>query len=142
MQKITSGEELRAAILLLENKQQEEGKLLKQQFRLTYESLKPVNLIKNAFKEVTQSPDLKGKILETSLGLAAGYLSKGLLVRGSGNPFKKILGTVLQMGITNIVTKHPEFIKSAGAKIINKFFNKPKVDQENEDQAPLKETES
>lgn len=132
MQKITSVEELKVAISLLESKQKEQGQLLKQQFRLTYESLKPINLIKNAFKEATQSSNIKSNIVDVSLGLVSGYLSKGLLVRGSHNPLKKVLGAVLQMGVTNFVTKKSEIIKSTGASLLKKIFNKQHVDSETE----------
>src|SRR5690349_19665478 len=46
--KINSAETLRQAIARLENTHDEEGKMLKQQFILAYESIKPINLIKNA----------------------------------------------------------------------------------------------
>jgi hypothetical protein len=48
MEKITSVEELKKAILLLEIKQANEGALLKEQLLVTYESLKPINLIKKS----------------------------------------------------------------------------------------------
>ncbi len=118
MQKINSATGLRDAILQLESKQAEEAKMLKKQFHLVYESIKPVNLIKNAFKEVAQSQDLKKNILNTSVGLAAGYVSKKLFERSSNNPVKKLLGSVLMFGVTNIVAKNTEPVKSLMKKFL------------------------
>jgi len=44
---INSATDLRAAILQLETRQAAEEKLLKENFHLAYESIKPINLIKN-----------------------------------------------------------------------------------------------
>jgi hypothetical protein len=118
MENINSADDLKAAILQLENKQKQQGELVKEQFTDTFDSLKPVNIIKNIFKEATASPELKGNILNTSLGLTAGFFAKKLFEKGSANPVRKILGSVLMFGITNVVTKHPDTIKSLG----NKFW--------------------
>lgn len=124
MKKITSITELRESIALLEIKQSNEGALLKEQFNLTYESFRPINLIKNTLNELTKSPDLKGDLLNASLSLATGYLSKKIAVGSTHNPFKQLLGTLLQMGVTSIVSKNAEGIKSTVAQLINNIFNK------------------
>ena len=124
MKKITSTEELRESILLLEAKQAYEGALLKEQFKITYESLKPANLIKNALNELTQAPDLKADLMGTTMSLAAGYLSKKMAIGSTSNPFKQVLGTLLQMGVTSIVSKNADGIKSAAMNLMNNFFNK------------------
>jgi hypothetical protein len=113
--KINSEIALSAVIVELEAKQIAEGKLLKEQFQLTYESLKPVNLIKSTFQEVVASQDLKDNLLNTSIGLTAGYLSKVLFEGTTHNPVKKLLGSALMFGITNAVAKNPEAIKSLAA---------------------------
>ena len=118
MQKISSTTGLREAILQLESRQAEEMKMLKKQFHFVYESIKPVNLIKTAFKEVVESRDLKNNILNTSVGLAAGYISKILFEGTSKGPVKKLLGSILMFGITNIVAKNPEPVKSLGKKFL------------------------
>ena len=84
---------LKMAIRQLENDQVMEWVLLREELHTTAESLKPSNLIKETFKNI--SP----------IGLAAGYLSKALIIGGSHNPLKNLLGSVLQLGITRIVSK-------------------------------------
>lgn len=131
MQKITSIAELRESIALLEIKQSVDGVLLKEQFKETYESIKPINLIKNTLKDLTSAPDLKGDLLNASLSLAAGYLSKKVAVGSTSNPFKQILGTLLQMGVTHIVAKNADGIKSSTMSILNNLFTKKESPEEN-----------
>lgn len=131
MQKINSQIGLRAEIIRLENKRAEEEKMLKEQFHLAYESMKPINLIKSSFKnavasgkEAIASPDLKENILNISAGLATGYLSKLLFVGVSQSPLRKLLGFALQFGIAKAVAKNPDTIKSLGNGFLKIIRNK------------------
>jgi hypothetical protein len=135
MEKISSENDLKAAILHLESKQTEEGKILKMQYLQAYESMKPINIIKSTFKEVSASPALKDELFNTSVGLAAGYVSKILFQGTSHSPLRKLFGTVLMFGITNAVAKHPEVVKSVGRRVIKALIGKPA-----EETASLKRT--
>jgi len=127
MQIINSALSLRAAIVELESKQAYEGKLLREQFHIAYNSLKPLNLIKSTFKEAAESDELKDNIINTSVGLTSGYISKKIFVGFSNSPLKKLLGTVLMFGITNLVSKNTEIIKLLGKKIFRKNGTEPIV---------------
>lgn len=122
MGKINSLMELNESIRLLELKQAEDANLLREQFMETYENLKPVNLIKNSVKDFVSSPDFKENILKTTLGLAAGYLSKKAIVGSTHNPLKQLLGTFLQMGVANLVSKNSDGIKSLGLSLFKNFI--------------------
>lgn len=124
MQKITSIAELKNAIQELEYQQVNEWPALKEQFLETYENIKPINLIKNALSDLTTGPDLKGDLINTTLSLAAGFISKKIAVGSTHNPLKQLLGTLLQMGVTSIVSKNAEGIKSTTMTIINNIFSK------------------
>jgi hypothetical protein len=129
MEKIQSIKELRDAIVQLESKQLEDKRLLKEQFVSTYESLRPVNLIKNLIKDLIASPGLKQQIASTLLGLAAGYFTKKVAVGSSHSPLRKILGSFLQMGVANVVTKKSGGIKSI-LGLVRNFFGKKRVEDE------------
>lgn len=112
MQTITSSAKLKEAIQLLEVEQAIKGQALKQQFRLTYESLKPVNLILSTLNDITQSPNIMDNLLGTSAGLVSGFLSRKIFVGTSGNLFRKLVGSFLQFGVSNLVANHPGAIRS------------------------------
>jgi hypothetical protein len=114
MEKINSETDLREAIVQLENKWIDDGKLVKEQFFLTIESIKPINLIKSTFKDAVASPDIKGKILNTSVGLTAGFLSKLIFQGVLKSPLNRLIGTAVMFGITNVVARNPEAVKSIG----------------------------
>lgn len=116
--------ELRESILLLEIKKSNDLRLLKEQFKITYESLKPVNLMKNKINDLIESPDLKETLLNTTLSLAAGYLSKKAIVGSTHNPLKQLLGMVLQIGVSSMVAKNTDEIKSTALNLLNKFISK------------------
>ncbi len=124
MNKITNVLELRTSIQALEVKQAEEGKLLKEQFKVTYESMKPANLIKNTLRDLTSDPSLKGDLFNTTLGLAAGFLSKKIIIGSTHNPLKQVAGTLLQMGISSLVAKNGDGIKSGLLDLLTNIFRK------------------
>jgi hypothetical protein len=124
MQSITSTTQLKYAIQQLEDKRTLQGQILKEEFQVFTESLKPVNLIKDALNNVITTPDLGGSIISSLVGLATGFVSTRLFVGSSRNVLKNIVGSILQVGVTNLIAKNPEAIKSLGHKIIQGFFNK------------------
>jgi len=124
MEKITSVTGLQDAIQLLEIEQAIKGQLLKEQFYLTCESLKPLNILRSTLNDVVSSPFLINDILGTAVGLATGYISKKVYVGASGNILRKFLGAILQLGVTNVVTQHPDTIKSLGRFLFQHIFHK------------------
>ena len=130
MQKITPTDELKNAIQLLEVEQAAKWLVLKEQFHLTYESLKPVNLFKSTLNEVASSPYLIDNIIGNAVGLATGYLSKKIVIGTSGNIFRKLIGFVLQFGVANFVAHRPDAIKSIGQFILQHVFRKKEMNSE------------
>ncbi len=126
MQNINSAADLKDAIQFLEAEQSIKGQLLREQLFLTYESLKPANLLRNALKEISSTPYLIDNISGTAMGLLGGFLSKKIFVGASGNLIRKLFGSVLQIGVTNLVTQNSEIIKSVGQALIQHFFQKKK----------------
>ena len=114
MQTIVTESDLRVAILHLESRQAEEAKLMKAQFLVAVESIKPINLIKSAFIEATESEDLQDNLVNSTIGLSAGYISKLLFQGISHSPLRKILGTAVMFGIKNLVAQNPEAIRRGG----------------------------
>lgn len=121
--------ELRMTIQKLELKKIQDALIIKEHAKLVYESLKPAKLIKNVIHDITTLPDFKGDLLKAGMSLAAGYLSKKAAVGSSHNPLKKIAGTLLQLAVTNLVSKNSDSIKSIAAKLIQNFLAKRQVEE-------------
>ncbi len=136
MPPINYKESLDTKIKNLETQCALEKNIMKEQFHLMQVSLKPANLIRNAVNEITESPDLKNNLVNYAVGLGTGYLTKKMVVGSTHNPLKNLLGTLLQFGVTNVVSKKSELIKSAGTGLLKLLLNKKikqkKLDEEEE----------
>ncbi|HBC79507.1 MAG TPA: hypothetical protein DCZ51_12805 [Bacteroidales bacterium] len=127
MQKISSVAELKDAIQLLEVEQKVKGDLLKEQLFITFESLKPANIIKSTLDDIASSPYLLDNILGTAAGLFTGFISKKIFIGASGNKIRKLIGHILQFGITNFVALHPGKIKTLGWSLIQLIIRKKRM---------------
>ena len=134
MKKIDSVIRLREAITQLENQQAEEKRLLKEQFQAAYEDMQPLNLLKNTFKAISETQDVKQDIINTALGLGVGYVSKRLLKDGSKKPSKKLIGAAVLLGITAFIIKNPNAVKSIGASLLNTFLHKSNENDSEEEE--------
>lgn len=128
MEKIQSLSELEDAIKLLQFKKAEDEKLLKELFDIAYENVKPINIIKNLFKEPLDSQNIKDSLFTTTVGLGAGYLSKLLFQGFVRVPFKKFIGSALMLGIENLIAKNPGVINVLSNMFLNAFSKKTKKD--------------
>ena len=124
MNKINQTEALNKTIAALQEKKEIEFSLLKEQFKITYESLKPINLIKSTLANVASSPELKNNVLNNVIGLTTGYLSKKVILGKTRNPIKILLGSLFQFAIANVVSKHTDSLKSTGEIILKRIFRK------------------
>jgi len=127
MKNINSAAELKLAIQAKQLEHAIEGELLKEQLSIAFESLKPINLIKDTLSEITSSPYLIENMVGAVTGMIGGYISKKIAVGTSHNIFRKIGGSLLQFGVTNLVAQHPEVLKNFGQMIIEKIFHKTKT---------------
>jgi hypothetical protein len=112
---------LSKTIIELKEKRIQELEAIKEQLKTTYESLKPLNIIKSTLKEASSSPDLKANIIGPAIGLGIGFMLKKLLVGSSRNPIKQVVGTLIQFAVANVVARHGGQIRSTGRKLINNF---------------------
>jgi hypothetical protein len=124
MQKIKNTADLKSAILLLEHKKTEESALLKGQFLNLCESLKPVNIIKNAFKEVYSAPGLKTRVINAAIGIVSGFVTKKIFFGRTQNLFAKLLGFVTEMVVAGKVAKNGGNITTLGSSILKKLVER------------------
>lgn len=114
--------ELRYAIQLLEEEKEIKESQLKHQFHITYESLKPINILKKTLDDVSSSINVTDTIVGALMGVASGYLTKKVAVGSSNNFFRNMLGSLLQYGVTTVVSKHPEMVKNIGEFLYKNIF--------------------
>lgn len=119
---INNAVQLKQAIALLQTQQEKEKFILVEEFHQTYESLKPVNLIKSTFNKILDTPDITNQVVDTSIGLGVGVLSKKLLVGKSTNIFKRFFGTIIELTVANAVAKNSDGIKRHGLQLIKKLI--------------------
>jgi hypothetical protein len=124
MQNITSTAGLKDAIQLLETEHGIKGQVLRDQFHLTVESLKPLTILKKALYDISTAPNLVDNIMGTAMGIASGFLTNKIFVGSSGGLIRNLLGSVLQFGVSNAVADHPDTIKSYGQMILQYFLRK------------------
>lgn len=121
MGKIRNAADLKAVIRHTEIRQKAEGPLLKDQVLITYESLKPFNIIKNTCRDLITSLPLKENLLSIALGATAGLVSRSFLAGMFRNSPGKLTGNVLETAVSAIVTQNPELVRSFLEKVIGPF---------------------
>ena len=121
MQKVSAADTLRKAILSLEIRQIEEGKLVAEQFKVTYESLKPLNVIRKMIGEIAEPSELKDNLIQSAIGILSGYVSRKMLVRSSKNPILRLAGVIAQFGVTTFVANNSATIEAMGIHYLNRI---------------------
>ena len=122
MQKINTLVALKQTILDLENTQSAEWRLVKEDALAAYESLKLINIIKNTLKHTLAAPELKTTIADTAIGLTTGFIAKKVMIGNTANPFKKLLGLILELTVANKVVHNAAAIKSVGGILLDKLI--------------------
>jgi len=121
MKKITTATDLKIAIQELEYQKAAEWPQLKEQFLVTYESLKPLNILKSKLNEVV--PIIKDNMAGIVVSLIAGNFSKESPDKTLFGSIKKASLMLLELAIVKLVDKNQEKIESLVENIINAFKN-------------------
>lgn len=121
MAKQKAVESLRESIRLLEIRQEKEGQELKAHLRITFESLKPANIIKHSLQELTSPSELKGNFLDAATTLLTGYLTHKILAGKNKNIFRRLLGLAMEFGVSSLVARNAELIREFTVSILEKF---------------------
>ena len=76
-----------------------------EQYRITKENLRPVNLVKNTFSQVTGNSKLGGKLLKAGMGIGAAFLTKRLFASPATSFARKALTVAMNLGLANVIAK-------------------------------------
>jgi Ca2+/Na+ antiporter len=69
------------------------------------DSVSPVGIIRSTLKDIAVSPDFRSNVINTAIGLGAGFLGRKLYVGNSKNIFRKITGSAVQFVLANFIRK-------------------------------------
>jgi len=120
MEKITNREELRAQIALLESQCRQKEQELKANGRMLVEKLKPGNLLREGVSQFISEPGTKSKLLNTALGLGAGFLMRRFIPGGQSKVLKNAIGAALQLGVVNLVARKAGSWKEKASRIFSR----------------------
>ena len=118
MNRITSVDALQRAIVELDIRRQEQEQELSDHFMIIYEGLKPVNFMRSSLRAIAESPDVRHQMVNAAIAMVSGYVSRKLVVRSQSGPLTRVLGTVLQLGITSLIGLKGDAIKAGAFQIL------------------------
>jgi hypothetical protein len=131
MEKQYTAESLRDEIHALEIRQSEEGRLVKEQLLISYENLKPINILKSIVKDVYSSDNYTQDFMEIVAGMTSGFVTKKLIIGRSENPLLKLIGLAVQFGMTTLVAKKFNAIKDSAMNFLNRVSIEKNKTQKN-----------
>lgn len=103
MKIINQKDQLATKIALLRHKQTSDFLHLKDQYHITIDSFKPINLIKNSIEDAITTPSITASLVKGTVGFGINYLSKNFLNPHSSNKKNTILGNVLKFVVKNFI---------------------------------------
>lgn len=126
-----TADSLREAIKALEIKQAEEGQKVKEQLLVTYENLKPINILRNIVNDFYSTDKYKQDFVEIVAGMTTGFITKKIVVGRSKNPMLKLVGLAIQFGITTLVTRKYNALKESAIQFISRFLESKEPNEQN-----------
>jgi hypothetical protein len=123
-------------ILALEEQQKLELILLKEVIREASTKLNPLEIIKNAIATENNTDGLGTNIVHDLIGMSTGFVSKKLMFGSTTNPFKKIIGSILQFAVAKFVSNHSEKIQAMGEVLFQKLLPSQFIEIEKEKEKP------
>ena len=119
-------DQLRARVQVLEQQKAAEWKVMKARVNDQYDRLKPANLIKNAFGDLSDNLNLNqdGDILREGAALASGMIVNAIMSGSKNKALKKWLSIALFSVATYFITRHRDDIVNAGNKVVNFITDK------------------
>ena len=105
MEQIKNSADLTLAISKLESIIKEQEDQLKVQFELTFESLKPVSIIKNTFDEIVSSSKIKKDLSTITIGMITGFIAKKVVIGKTSNPISNWASKIFEMMISSETMK-------------------------------------
>ncbi|KAF2338064.1 hypothetical protein [Flavobacterium ginsenosidimutans] len=105
MEAIYTIDQLNQKIKEVEIRQDTEWCAIKDHIEDIKENLKPINLIRNTVEEINETVGFKSHLAQSAISIGIGYLAKRFIVGKGDSMFKGVLGSIVQLIVTNLVSK-------------------------------------
>ena len=105
MEAIYNIDQLNRKIEELEVRHDKEWCAIKDHIDEIKDNLKPINLIRNTVEEINETVGFKSHIAQSAISIGIGYLAKRFIVGKGDSMFKGVLGSIVQLIVTNLVSK-------------------------------------
>lgn len=124
MYKISTSSELREAIIQLELKRDNQENLIKEQFHITYESFKSINLLKKVILEIATSPGLMSGLVRTIVDLTRRKTYKNQLNEAPSASIKSIFQSLISTSVSKLIYDNSDTLLLFGQYFIRRLFHK------------------
>ena len=99
---------------------------MKDQFNRSYESMRPINLLRSTINDFKKERSEKGGFGNIVIGILSGFIVKKIVSTRTYNPIKIAASLTLQSLATKLAEKNADIIKKAGRNIMQAMFYKIK----------------
>lgn len=130
-------EVLELKIRALDELQKQELLLLKEDIRGVLVSLSPFEIIKNAIAAENTGESLGSNPMADLIGMSTGILSNKLTFGSTTNPFKKLIGSLLQFAVAKFVANNSAKIHAIGEVLVKRITANP-VENENQENTSVR----
>jgi hypothetical protein len=132
METITNAIELKEAILQLESDKVEQGILLKEVFFQSILQINPLYRLEEQLSH-TYPFSLGGHSFVAKLaGMLSGYLIKKWITGKNGNPIRKVVGSIIQVMATTLISHQSVKLIYLGRFLIHAIFSKAHTEHDND----------
>jgi hypothetical protein len=107
-------------------------KVFRENLALAGENLNPSSIIGMMINPGKNKQDIEDKTIspvDSVIGMTSGFITKKLLLGATHNPLLKLAGYLVQVGVTELVSRHPEQIKWAGNTLFQLLSRKKKEEK-------------
>jgi hypothetical protein len=131
MQEIKNVLQLKEAIQLLQLQRKEEEIALKEEFKLIFEKIQPINIIQDTVNELVESKSLQTDVIDLGVGTATGFAIRKLIVGETKNPIAQVIGRMIEQTVSQKIISNRVVIHNIGRNVLNLFSSGNKKEKTN-----------
>lgn len=131
MQEIKNVLQLEEAIQLLQLQRKEEEIALKEEFKLIFEKIQPINIIQDTVNELVDSKSLQTDVIDLGVGTATGFAIRKLIIGESKNPIAQVVGRMIEQTVSQKIISNRVVIHNIGRNVLNLFSSGNKKEKTN-----------